>query len=170
MYCLQCDNNHCEYLAIKVCEHCQVLGDSAGSLIFVTISPDPYRDNYIDRLPAKQYRYLESRIKMAMVVIRQKYKSAVFTRHYELNKNGEVHCHGIMKIDSQYAGYDMHLKTISKIFNRYFGRLNCNSNIACPCYWVKDLDHVTRYINKENVFTPVHDDLNKTLEDYFKEI
>jgi len=111
-------------------------------------------------------QWLEKMIRISMLSIKKRYPSAVFTRHFELNKSGEVHAHGILHLAVDYTGYDLHLKTIEKLFNKMIGRPKVNSSFSSRCLWVSDIEHVARYINKENVFVSNHQDLQLYLTEW----
>lgn len=147
-----------ETIRIIQCEECSSLGHSlqVSSAVLVTLSPDPLRGAYGDRTPASQKKWLIKQFNAGIKIIRNEYNLSGYAVHFELNKNMNLHIHALLWIDSKYAEYDLHCATISKIFHKLIGRSGVPSLVACDVQWVKDETQTMIYINKENVYLPIH--------------
>lgn len=166
-YCKQCEKSPCALIKITPCAYCLNLGCSMPSVVFYTLTPDPYNNDYVDKLPDKQYKWLKFKLQQAVADIKKKYPTAKYTVHWEFNKNGEVHAHGIIAIDDvSILNYQLHTMTIQKIFHRYIGRPKVASYVSSKTVWVKDMYHVARYVNKENVFQPDHSDMRRDITEW----
>lgn len=167
------DNNH-------VCVDCQTPSPLLANLhieisqvaqMFYTISPDSELYDYNQKLPDKQKKSLDHRFNEGIKEIEKHLKIYGWTVHYEFNKQGNLHTHGLIYVPIEYEGYNKNTILVSKIFNRYFGRPRLSSMIACKVEWPKDILNVCNYVNKENAYTPIHKvnevrDLTKYLKQY----
>lgn len=156
------------------CVVCEVLGQTTQpskpvGRMFYTISPDPLTNDFGGKLPEKQKRSIDFRFDNALNELNKHLTIYGYSRHYELNKQLNLHIHGIMYIDLDKELYDIWLAKASKIFNREFGRKFMYSNISSKFEWIKDINDVLEYINKENTFPPEHRRMDRNtvkLEDY----
>jgi len=142
------------------CVECSSLGNSTHiplGRMFFTISPDPELSNFNDKSPDSQKRFVDSRFSIALKELDTKCLSVRgYAYHYEINRAMNLHIHGIIMIDQDKEFYDIWLARASKIFNRHFGRQGLRSNISSKFEWMRDLQAVCEYVNKSNVYPPVH--------------
>lgn len=124
--------------------------------LFYTISPDVELNDYNSKLPDSQRRFIDNRFNAGLKDLSRHIKVYGYTMHYEFNKSGNLHVHGIIYVPNHYCGYIKNCIIVSKTFHKLFGRPRLNSSIACRVEWVIDIDHVSEYVNKENVYPSVH--------------
>lgn len=139
------------------CLKCSLLGNTTNTYpLFYTVSPDPYILNYGEKLPKGQKNFIDSGFKTCLSGIKKYYDVKYATVHYELNKAGNLHIHGIIGLDESYSDYELHQVIIQKIFHKEFGRPGIASAIAGKTEWVKNLYDTCSYLNKSNVFPSIH--------------
>lgn len=142
------------------CVECSNLGHSTHTLqcepVFITLNPDPYQDFYNEKLPGQQKKYIDKKIRECLIEINKKIKIFAFSAHYEFTKSQNLHVHAMMWINDMYAGLEVPLAYISKIFHRAIGRRNVRCSIAARTEWIKDMDRTLQYVNKSNIFEAVH--------------
>jgi len=145
---------------VETCEVCRDLGNTTQVTLgrmFYTISPDPERYNFGERLPEEQKTSIDRRFTLAIRNLNKYLTVHGASRHYELNKGLNLHIHGIIYIDIDKEFYDKWLAVASKIFAKEFGRQYVNSTVSCRFEWCKNIDNVLEYINKSNVYPPTHE-------------
>lgn len=141
---------------VNPCTYCGPLvtiGLTSG--IFYTMSPDGQKNNYSEKYPDNQLKYLQNRFNICMSIIKKRLYIHGYSIHYEFNKNGNLHAHGFIIIND-YEQCDANRYYIQKVFHREIGRQYLNSNIAFRTDWLIDTDYYTRYVNKENAYKADH--------------
>lgn len=152
------------------CEKCARLGhtseDSGGTLIMLTISPNPSWKEYFQRMPDKQKDLLEGLHTKQYNIVNwlSTYLGYynVLSQHFEFAKNGNLHSHCIVEIPKKHEGVDRIAMTISKKYHLEIGLLYARSQICANTQWVKSND-VYIYLNKENAYPPIHKTPNNML-------
>lgn len=138
------------------CEDCVSLGQSSptslNSPCFFTLSPDPDRDGYREMLPLRQAKYIVVRINNVFKSL----KLSKYSIHFELNTAGDVHVHGIVWLSPGSTGYDLPLINLSKPMAAAIGRKRVPSKVSSRFEWPKDLLQTLCYLNKSNIFKPLH--------------
>lgn len=124
--------------------------------LFYTISPDVELNDYNNKLPDQQWRSINLKFNAGIRDLNKHIKVHGYTMHYEFNKSGNLHVHGLIITPQHYQGYEKNCIITSKIFHRLFGRPRMPCSIACRVEWVKDIAKVAEYVNKSNVYPPVH--------------
>lgn len=130
------------------------IGDIAS--LFYTISPDVELNDYNNKLPDQQKRFIEHKFNVGVKDLQKHMKVYGYTMHYEFNKSNNLHVHGILYTPQYLSGYTKNCVIVSKIFHKLFGRPRVNSSVACRVEWVKDIAKVCEYVNKENIYPPLH--------------
>lgn len=142
------------------CKECYNLGHSLGDMasgaMLITLSPDPLRNGYGEKTPEKQKKWIIDKINKGLQEIRNLYRLEGYAIHFELNKKLNLHVHMLFWVDIKYMYYDIHCATISKIYHKLIGRPGSCSTWDSDVQWVKDYDAMYIYLNKENVFPPIH--------------
>jgi len=146
------------------CLDCHHLGDSPQGQcidtehVFYTISPDSLRLDYSELIPDEQKASIDRRFNKFIKSIMH---NALFIRkysiHYEMNKAGNLHIHGIMLLNRKQLS-TVDLIYLSKMGHKIFGRPGVPSYVSSHFRAMNkgDMDVYTRYVNKENVYPPMH--------------
>lgn len=144
------DYNNC-------CKECLTFSHSLHLVpAFFTVSPDPLIMSYGEKLPDSQKKYIDRLMKVFQAQINALYDVPYMSYHYEFNKAGNLHIHGLIGLPETYSGYLKHTIIIQKMLHRLFGRPHNPSEYAGKTEWVKDEYRICEYINKENVYPPIH--------------
>lgn len=149
------------YRNCQMCEDCILLGQSTHTNqcipVFFTISPDPEKDDYNEKLPNQQKKWLLKNFRESVKEINTKIKILGISSHFELNQSANLHIHGIIYISDIYAGCELPLALMMKILHRRFGRKFNRCSVSCKVEHIYDIDLICSYVNKENIFPPLHD-------------
>lgn len=161
---------------IVVCVDCQngqlVLGKSTHvevGKMFFTITPDNELKQYNEKTPDQQKKFIDNRFMIALKDLSKKLKVYGYAIHYELNQSMNLHIHGLLYIPSSNEKYDIWLATASKIFHKQFGRQYCRCTISSKFEWIREDEQVYKYVNKSNVYPPIHKktEVQKEYQEYF---
>lgn len=152
------------------CEDCYSLANLHQIVpVFYTISPDPETGDFNELLPHQQRKYILSNLRRALLAIDKTVHIEGISVHFELNKAGNVHVHGIININDMYAGCQLPLAIIKKAIHKLMGRKFLNSSISCNLDYAADIEYCANYVNKENVYPSLHEIYNpkKSIVDWF---
>lgn len=139
---------------IDPCAECLLLGNTLHTTaIFFTINPCPIKNEYGERLPIDQLKYI---IRNINITIRNSKALTILgvSVHFEYSKLGQLHAHGIFLVRERKPNRG-DLVYLSKIVHQQVGRLYAPASVSCDLQWVDSID-VFRYVNKENAFKPIH--------------
>jgi len=151
-----------------MCKSLATLHPNLVAYIFFTLSPDPNKFDFHAIDPDLQKQIFDKRLRKGFRDICKYPEVLSYSIHYELNQAGNLHAHGIIHVPLAIAGYSIWLSRFSKIFNNYLGRKGIPSNISSKFEWLVDVINAEKYVNKENVYSPIHHIVKPTieLEDY----
>lgn len=164
---------------VPECEFCKTASfllansqiKSGGEIgrMFYTISPDPELNTFGVKLPDSQKKSIDYRFDLCAKELNKHLMVYGYSIHYEFNKAGNLHTHGIVYIPVTYQDYNKWLVTASKLFNNKFGRSKVNSMISCRFEWIRDPLQTNKYVNKQNDYPARHvlfiaEDLTKYLQ------
>lgn len=156
--CVDCQTASLVLANLHIRDEANVFFNGCG-LMFYTISPDVELNDYNNKLPDQQKRFIEYKFNAGLKDLQKHIKVYGYSMHYEFNKSNNLHVHGILYTPPQLHGYTKNCVIVSKIFHKLFGRPRLNSSIACRVEWIIDFQKVCEYVNKENVYPAIHKSL-----------
>lgn len=159
----------------QFCEDCNNLFSNTmndtQAFMFYTISPDPKRLEYGNLEGEHQMYRLFSTIRECVRALKSTYGIRCYTIHYENNRSGNVHAHGLISVSSMFSHYDATSYAFQRYVSKALGRKGVPYKTCMNIQWptAGDLETVCCYCNKGNVFPPDHRFVGKS-GDYPNEI